>query len=251
MPLALLLVLALSRPALAEEDQFAKGQAVRLDPAKAYLLVRTADALGSGYFSPVLYRVISAEEAQQAETLYQKTPGDWQEKATPNVVVLSGGRPLEEGDGGRVMLAPVPPGTYLLGGIATSAGGGPQRGFMVASLAMGTVQFEARPGVITDMGHVLAALEGQRADIPELAKVASPRIKDLVVPFAVAVRPADASTPVPAAVRDIARVPADYHAAPAIPNYAGAPLTRLAPLAGVLDYDKNGDVVDLKAPHAP
>lgn len=38
---------------------------------------------------------------------------------------------------------------------------------------------------------------------------------------------------------------------PAFPNYigdyvGGGQLSRLAPLAGVLDYDKNGDVVDLK-----
>jgi len=47
--------------------------------------------------------------------------------------------------------------------------------------------------------------------------------------------------------RHIRRVPAVYRARSAFPNYFGAPINRLAPLAGVLDYDAAGHVVDLQA----
>jgi hypothetical protein len=42
--------------------------------------------------------------------------------------------------------------------------------------------------------------------------------------------------------------PADYGAVGAFPNYLGARLNRLAPMANVLDYDGDGQVIDLRNP---
>jgi hypothetical protein len=64
--------------------------------------------------------------------------------------------------------------------------------------------------------------------------------------YDLALQPATAATPVPAKLQTLSIVPADYRAVEPYPNYLGAPLTRLAPVAGVLDYDKDGNVIDLK-----
>jgi hypothetical protein len=63
----------------------------------------------------------------------------------------------------------------------------------------------------------------------------------------VAIRPAPQSTPASAALAALQPAPADYRAVSAFLNYPGSFLSRLAPLPGVLDYDKDGDVVDLKS----
>jgi len=42
--------------------------------------------------------------------------------------------------------------------------------------------------------------------------------------------------------------PAGYGAVGAFPNYLGAGLNRLAPIANVLDYDGDGQVIDLRSP---
>jgi hypothetical protein len=63
----------------------------------------------------------------------------------------------------------------------------------------------------------------------------------------VAIRPAGSTADVPAAIAALPRVAADYRAVPPFFNYTGAPLSRIAPLAGVIDYDKDGRVIDLKA----
>ena len=67
------------------------------------------------------------------------------------------------------------------------------------------------------------------------------------IPEGVAIRPAISASAVPQALQSLPLVAADYSAVPPFPNYLGGPLSRLAPLPGVLDYDKDGDVVDLKA----
>jgi hypothetical protein len=63
----------------------------------------------------------------------------------------------------------------------------------------------------------------------------------------VAVRPSGAATAIPAQLAGLPHAAAEYRAMPAYANFLGATLGRLAPVAGVLDYDANGDVVDLKA----
>ena len=252
-----LLFLLLPISAQAEDVQFSKGQAVSLMPDKAYLLVQTNDigkTLGGTWFvSPVLYRVLNQEEQQQLEAVIKKDPVDWQSKADPNVVVIVGSNTYEESGAGRFLLVATRPGAYILGGAATTNGSGDVRGVMISCLCMGTVEFEAKPGVITDMGAVLAARDSEPTTIPELVKVVTGKETEINYGYVndVAIRPAAPSSHVPQGLRELPRALADYHAVPAIPNYSGARLNRLAPLPGVLDYDKDGEVIDLKAAKSP
>jgi hypothetical protein len=239
--------------AFAEKVQFEKGQAVRLEPNKAYLLVHTntlwhAPLGGNLFVTPLLFRVLTEEELQKIKAAFEKDPDRWQKNLDPNVVVIEGNRPYEEiNDKEHVMLVPVRPGTYILGviGHMSSMMDTPVVGICPC---MGTVKFEASPGVITDMGAIWVVPDGEPTDIPELAKVVTGKDTELSDHgWDIAIRPADPASHVPPTLRDLPRAPADYRATPSIPNYTGATLSRLAPLPGVLDYDKDGEVIDLKA----
>lgn len=245
--------------ALGQERQFKNGEAVTLEPDKAYILARTFEAKGPGIigptirFAPILARLLSQEELRQAEALRQSDPDNWQKKAAPNVVAMMPDEPYAQAGPQSVLLTAVKPGTYILAGVSFVSWGARGSGPMVSSLCMGTVKFEVRPGVITDLGEILAAQDDAPTTIPELAGVVRGKESGFmgVHPYTVAVRPVGSATLVPAALAALQPAPADYRAMPAYPNYPGTHLSRLAPLAGVLDYDKNGDVVDLKAAHAP
>lgn len=247
--------LLLPLPALAQEQQFSKEQAVQLDPSKAYVLARTFERPGGALrgtiqVMPVLIRVLSDEELAAAKALAEKEPERWKEKADPNVLAMQANEPYARNKEEVTLLSAAKPGTYVLGGVSLTNWASVNRGVMVASLCMGTVTFEAKPGVITDLGAILAARDDEPTDIPELAKVVSTKPNEFtVLAYAVAVRPATAETSVPAPLAALPRTPADYRATGAFPNYPGVPISRLAPLAGVLDYDKDGEVVDMKAAH--
>lgn len=250
---ACLAILLLPLPALAQEQQFSNGQAVQLDPSKAYFLARTFERPGGALRGtiqvlPVLIRVLNEEELAGAKALAEKEPDRWKEKADPNVLAMMADEPYARAKDEVTLLAAAKPGTYVLGGVSLTNWASLNRGIMVASLCMGTVKFEAKPGVITDLGAILAARDDEPTDIPELAQVVSNKPNEfMVLAYSVAVRPATAETPVPAPLAALPRAAADYRATGPFPNFPGAPISRLAPLAGVIDYDADGNVVDLQA----
>jgi hypothetical protein len=245
--------LLLPAPAFGEDQQFKNGEAVSIQPDKAYLLARTFEMPGKGLqgtvrVAPILIRVLSDEELRQAEALFQSDPKHWKEKSAPNVVEMLPGEPYAQAKGEVTMLTAVKPGTYILAGVAAASWAMKSIGMMTASLCMGTVKFEAKAGVVTDLGAILAAYDDEPTAIPELAKVVTGKSNGITsgfgpYPYTVAVRPAGAATAVPGTLGNLPRAPADYRAMRAFPNYAGAPISRLAPLPGVLDYDKEGEVL--------
>ncbi|HWU54626.1 MAG TPA: hypothetical protein VN175_03930 [Rhizomicrobium sp.] len=241
---------------IAQEHQFVPGEAVHPDPGMAYILARTQDMAGGGLrgtesFSVLLYRILTDAELEQYKAVAEQDPQHLKDKVPSNVTVMSAVKAIDPANGQKTMLVAVKPGIYVLGGMTAANWASTETGAMVASLCMGTVKFEAKPGTITDMGTVLLALDNRTTDIPELAKYVTGKENELNFTNIVGVRPAQSSTAVPAAVAGLSVIQADYYAMPAFPNYARAALSRLAPLPGVLDYDKNGDVVDLKAAKTP
>lgn len=243
----------LSSCALGSNRQFANGELVTLQPDQGYVLVRTFQRPGGALrgtvkFMPLLIRLLSSQELEQVKTLATGDPEHWMEKTEPNVAEPSADRPYAKEGDEIFLVTSLKPGTYVLGGLAVTNWIAASTGAMVTSLSMGTVKFEVKPGVLTDLGTVLNAQDDRPTAIPELAKVVSG--KDLGFGFGpedVALRPATPDTEIPAQLRGVAIVPADYHAVPPYPDYTGAVLGRLAPVAGILDYDKDGQVIDLKA----
>ncbi len=246
----ILAAILLPLPALAADRQFANGEAVTLEPDQGYVLVRTFQVAGGGLhgtslFAPILIRVLSDAELAQAKALAASDPDHWMQNVDSNVVEPFADKPYAVVDHEEYLLTSLRPGTYILGGLAVTNWAIASGGIMTTSLVMGTVKFEVKPGTITDMGAILGAFDYEPTDIPELTHVVLGKpLGDEARPTTMALRidPAD----VPAALGALPRVPADYRAVGPMPNYSGAPLSRLAPLAGVIDYDKDGNVIDLK-----
>jgi len=240
--------------AMGDETQFVSGEPVRPAPDRAYVLVRTTEQscapLDCEPIVPVLVRSLHDDELDQANALARQDPDHWRDRVESNTVAPSSAAYARVGDENYFLLS-IKPGTYLLSGVAV-ARGGMAGAFTLASLCMGTVKFDAKPGLIVDLGTIVTARDDKSTTVPELADyVTGKSLGDGLPPRAVAVRPAPPMTDEPEAVRSLPVVAADYRAVPRFPNYMGAALMRLAPLAGVLAYDKDGEVIDLKADLRP
>ena len=112
--IAVLAALLLSSPAAFAEESFEKGDAVHIDPAKAYFMVRVIESKGfeNGL---VLVRVLSDEELQGAIERHKK---DRDHEEEPNVIFVQGYYPFFDGAGGKVLLTSAKPGRYILAGAA-------------------------------------------------------------------------------------------------------------------------------------
>ena len=238
----LLLALALFlAPAFASDRPLQSGVSVLLKPDQGYVLVRVMHGKRGIYtatYSPILIRILNREEMSARHKL-------------DNVVIPETDPPYVLGKNGSVLLTPLKPGTYVFGGLASVACVGWCSPIVVSSLCMGTVKFEVKPGVITDLGTVVNAMHELPTDIPELKNVVAGKVMYIQTEFHdVAIRPWAPDTETPDGLKSLPIIPADYHAVGWLPDYFGSYFGRLAPLRGVLDYDKDGDVLDLKAPAA-
>ena len=237
---AILIAVIFSSPCARGGDfEFSDGEPVSLRSDTAYILVRTFKR------SPILVRALSNDELNHAKDLAQRSPDNWSDSVQPNVVAPSWERSYADDGSEEVLLTSARPGTYVFGGFGVNNRVG---GLATASFCMGTVKFEARPGVITDLGTMVSARDNRATTIPELANwVSGKDLGFVTIPDAVAIRPATSSTELPDQLKSLPRIFADYRAVTSFPNYLGAPLSRLAPMVGVLAYDKDGNVLDLKA----
>lgn len=240
----LLLALALlAGPALAADKPAKTPEPLILKPDMGYVLVRgtrNEAALATVTTSPILIRTLS-------ETEIEAIKKD-ERHAEANVVIPSVAHPYEIDGTRTTMLMPLKPGVYVLGGLAQVLKSGWYDTSVLSSLCMGTVTFEVKPGVITDMGTMLNADDRKPTDIPELTKLVTGKDLELgAMLWRVAVRPQGPDTPMPEGLKSFPIVPADYRAYGWMANYLNGPLGRLAPLPGILDYDKDGNVIDVKA----
>jgi hypothetical protein len=216
-------------------SQVTDGAPVQLQPHTAYLLVRTKVAEGSSAVEILFVRTLSPEELQTAVDLRQKDPEASQK---PNVYTLWSDDPYTEINGERTYLVAVDPGTYIIGGFAYG-------GMMGTCMCMGTVQFGAKEGVITDLGYLLTAREDKPIKVVELAGYERDAGGD-VASMAMTVRLPSSSMPVPETLQSLPRTNANYRAFGPFPNYFASMIDRMAPVPDVLDYDKNGKIIDLK-----
>jgi len=105
---------------------------------------------------------------------------------------------------------------------------------------MGTVSFEARAGVVTDLGYLIGEYDGLPPAAPEFQPTPyKPTTWGGMFPMmmAAAVRPPSSEMPVPEGLKNLRIVPADYRAFGKFPNYFLGAINRLQPMKGVLDYD--------------
>lgn len=156
-----------------------------------------------------------------------------------NVQTVNISRAIEKTDGERTVLVEAKPGTYVIYGLGLSD-------IFQTCLCLGSVSFPAEPGKITDLGTLLVASADKPSPIPELAGETGfgPSMNGHLVTWAAAIRPAGTTTHVPAALAGQPITAAAYRAQGKFVAGFSFAINRLAPIPGVLGYDR-GKVIDL------
>ena len=224
----------------------------------AYLLMKTSTAK-SGMFpiQHVLLRIPSNEElaqyraakkaAYEAELL-KLTKGardgrvptidefafDYPGKA--NTFVVNSGKFLEDGEL-RTILLEVPEGTYVLYG--TTVG---NRGLVTCN-CLGTVKFEARRGAITNIGSLYADKVHNDSPVPHLEDNLGPQMFQYGFVLGEALAPDEGAVPV--SLQRFKVEPASFEAVGQFYESGATSINRLAPVPGILAYEK-GRPFDLK-----
>lgn len=228
-----------------------------LAPDRAYLLLRSGKAK-SGLFAIehvlvrapsaadlAAYRTARAEAYRKELPRLRKQAKDgpvtsidefvFEYKGVANAFATKRSDNIDVGDL-VTMLIEVPPGTYILYGTGVGSRG------LVTCNCLGTVQFEARAGIITDMGALHADKVHGESPEPHLEDNLGKSMFNYGFVLGQAVVPATPATPVIASLQGLPRVAADYHAV-GLFREPGAGINRLAPVPGVLRYER-GKVID-------
>lgn len=250
---------------------------VEIRPDRAYLLFRTTDK----WFAPVFMRIPEAAEveayyaakkvafdkalpdlqkARAAQMAKQKAAAakgqkfddevppepslatfDYHHPDVQNLQSVNLGKALVKDKEKRLMLVEAVPGNYVIYGAGNQLA-------MMTCLCLGTVGFEAKAGEVTDLGTMHVAIAWQPSDDPVLAGevgLGASVNGHWGMPAMGLVPPvAGASAPAPLAGKPL--VAASYRA---IGKFVGPPvfnINRLAPIPGVLAYDR-GTVIDVKS----
>lgn len=231
-----------------------------LSPDSAYLLLRVSRAK-SGMFpiQQVLLRIPAADEldawrtakkAAYAAALPKLTKDakggpvptidefafDYEGKA--NSFVVDNGKFLEDGEM-RTVLLQVPAGTYVLYGITLGGKG------LVTCNCLGTVSFAARAGAITNVGALYADKVHKESPLAPLEDNLGESMFQYGFIFGAALVPADAATPVPASLSALTVEPAKFEVVGQFYEPGAGGINRLAPIPGVLGYER-GRPVDLR-----
>lgn len=261
--LAALAIAAPARPAAAKDAEGVvqlTAIPAALRPDAAYLLLRTSRAK-SGLFAiqHVLLRVPSPTEtvaylaARQAayDAALPKLTRDAKGGAVPtidelpfdhrgpaNAFTVGPGKFVEDG-GLRTLLLEVPPGRYVLYGVTLSRG-------LVTCNCLGTVGFDARAGVVTQLGDLYADKVHGDSPLPHLEDRLGEHMAQYGFVFGQALVPATAGSPRPAGLGALPVEPARLAVMGPFREPGASGINRLAPIPGVLGYVR-GRPVDLRA----
>lgn len=253
-----------------------KPAAVILSPDKAYVMIRAGkagasfmfmkepDAEDQAAYDRLRADALATERKRHARRMagYERDLADWEKGRSDVQRPAKPVRPIEPtaenfeitpfpvlaqvpiGPVNRfakgeesVYLHELTPGTYRLYGPVFVSPQGPMAG---VCYCMGSVRFTAHAGAIVDLG---------RAAEPEIVK---PAAGDSASPLATSaftfrLAPVTPDMPVDPRLKGVPIRPAEYRAAGKLPNYFGLAIDRLAPIPGVLDYDRDR-IVDPVAP---
>ena len=256
---------------------FRKSETVSLDPDQGYLLVRSRVGNAKFIAAPILLRRLSDDEmaryeadkasafeasitelkADRAKALSKKAAAEAKGRIYKNIVppepTLANfnfdydgvdnvyyfrAKDVYEKDGDhRTLFAAMPPGTYILASTALGASSGP-------CFCMGTVEFEVKPGVITDLGYLLmdqADRIKKPSPFPEVRELVDGHgiYKAGVAITETVLLPMTDNMPVPQMIADWPREAPTLQAVGKMPNYFSTFVTRLGPIEGVLSYDRD------------
>lgn len=140
-------------------------------------------------------------------------------------------------------LTAVKPGSYIYYGPIYYAPGLAPAGLCYC---MGSVRFDVKAGVITDLGNSLVALPKAAEPFDVQTQLMMKMDKERRAKGKASLIPAmDPAYGVPASLNSLPAVQAELRASGKINNFYGIPVSRIAPIAGVLGYRRD-TVVDLR-----
>jgi hypothetical protein len=254
-------------PVFVEAAAVKDGKDVKLDPAKAYVMLRMPGAQPMHFTriadadEKVVYDKLKADAFVEAREDYVKKEAKYKRDLADSIKLkTSKPKPVIEPTeanfqfpsfgqmanfttgplmrfskkDGSTFLHSVTPGKYRLYGQVD-----PLMGLGVC-YCMGSVTFEAEAGKIADLGTMAA----DPANMGEAEKgdSSSPR----TFAYALALIPADGSTPVDPRIASFPRMAANFQAAGKVTNYMGIAVSRLPAIRGVMSYNRD-KIVDEKA----
>jgi hypothetical protein len=244
------------------------AKVVKLDPAKAYVYIRTQAVMPLHFTKipsaedQIAYDKLKAAAFAEAREDYEKALKRYQRDlatAEKTKGMKKPTKPPEPTEGnfqfqqfgqlanftvgafnrfhnkdGSVYMHEVTPGTYRIFGQVDPLLG------MGVCYCMGSVTFQAEAGKIVDLGSI--TFDPQNYKRAEKGDSSSP----IAAAYAFTLTPAMPDTPVDPRVASFPRMAADFRAAGKVANYMGIAVSRLPTIPGVLDYDRDR-IVDLKA----
>ena len=141
----------------------------------------------------------------------------------------------------------VEPGTYIFyGPVMFDA----NAGFMGQCYCMGSVQFEVKPGVITDLGNFLMVAVFRTPPNPPRPDVAVTPEGTFLTMGKQKLEVGKLEWGLPASLKSFPSTSADFHASGKMNNYYGIMVARLPAIPGILGYQRD-KVLDLKAAAGP
>lgn len=255
-------------PVFVEAKHVKDAPAVTLDPAKAYILLRTPNAMPMHFVKipsaedQIAYDKLREEAFAEAKEDYAKAVVKYERdlavaKKTSGMKLPK--KPVEPtqsnfqftqfsqmanftmgpfnrfySKGGGTYLHAVTPGTYRIFGQVDPLIG------MGVCYCMGSVTFTAEAGKIVDLGTMTTDLANSGP--AEKGDSSSPRLAAMTL----ALNPVDDTTPVDPRLASLPRIPADLHAAGKVANYMGIAISRLPAIKDVLGYQRDR-IIDRKA----
>lgn len=194
-----------------------------LDAGRAYVLVRIGERGPKGLLGTLMLSPYD-DEAQDVRGRGRARNNPLPPKADDKVVI-GPGKALAAADHVATYLVALTPGRYALTNSPTTC------------FCLGTYQFDAAAGVITDLGLIYIGPENGSSPWAVLARLrSSPDIEDIgyTVPDGMAIYPFKEGMSVPTAIAALPRQAAAYSAAPRLGNHYGKLINRALPLGGGL-----------------
>lgn len=258
---------------------------IQLDPAGAYVLLRSPAAVPINLFRIAEPAEVEAYKAKRGEALakahakWVKAHAIWAEqygfwKKDPQSTPNPGEEPVEPTEmsfayppidqenllafgplnrfakekGSSTYLQRVWPGRYVVYGSVLVNPNGGANGMCVC---MGTIAFDAKPGEITDVG--LVTTSNDPLIFPRMLESANPKDVEGLRSGAITMMRwtlPNASLPVDPRLSAYRVVRAKFKSAGPVPNYYGVQVDRMTAIPGVLGYDRD-KIIDLSAKSAP
>jgi hypothetical protein len=215
-----LLAAALAVPAAAPAPaaETLKAAPAALDPKLAYLLVRLGKRDEKVWNLISFYRYDPKAEDLRGKGRAKANPV----AKTEDKAAVVGPKPFLAEDGNiRTYLVAVTPGRWVIASSPTT------------SYSLGSYQFDAKAGEVTDLGTIYMGPENGSSIWPKLAGIHSaPDIEKraYTVADAMLVEPATSATPVPASLVALPRKPAGFLPAPRFGNHSGQMINAVLPL---------------------